>query len=143
MKKRGVESGGLVLISIITLIVALVVGLLYPRIAKVYGTGEIVLKTTAARDIALIIDEMYVYPYDINVEFDYDLSNFIVEISQNSVKIYSRSFVTLEGDEIQGNDPSSAEYSFTTTRGSDLDLVFDKPRKLHFNKVDGELSITK
>lgn len=141
MKKRG---NALVFISIITLVVGLFVGLIYPKIAKVYATGEIALKTSAARDIALIIDTLYAYPYDANIEYGYDLSNFIVDISQNSVKIYSISFVTLEGNEIKGNDPTFAKHSFTPVKknaNENLDYKFDQPKRLVFNKANGKLFI--
>ena len=136
MKKRG----QLVFIAIITLVVALLVGLLYPKIAKTLATGDMALKIAAARDIALIIDAIYAFPYDIEIEYYYDLSELIVDISQSSVKIYDASLVSVDNGIIQGSDPNFAKYSFVPV-DDNPNLILDMPKRILFSKTDDGLNI--
>ena len=46
----------LVFIAIITIVIALFVFLMMPKIAKTLASGKYALKVAAARDIALILD---------------------------------------------------------------------------------------
>ena len=138
MQKRG----QLVFIALITIIVAAIVAFSYPYIAKSLATGKTTLKVSAARDMALIIDTVYAYPYDVEIEYDFDLSKFIVEISENNVKIYDASLIELgEEDEIIGRDLFFAQYSFSPV-GEEPNFIFDRPKKLIFKKENGKLLVT-
>ena len=136
MKKRG----QLVFITIIVLVVALLVGLLYPKIAKTLATGDMALKTAATRDMALIIDAIYSSPYDIEIDYDYDLSKLIVDISQSSVKIYDASLVSVDNGIIQGSDPNFAKYSFVPV-DDNPNIILDRPKRILFSKTDDGLNI--
>jgi hypothetical protein len=136
MKKRG----QLVFITIIVIVVALLVGLLYPKIAKTLATGDMALKIAATRDIALIIDAIYSSPYDIEIDYDYDLSKLIVDISQSSVKIYDASLVSVDNGIIQGSDPNFAKYSFVPV-DDNPNIILDRPKRILFSKTDGRLTI--
>ncbi len=125
----------LVFISIITLVIGLFVGIMYPMIAKSYATGKVALKTAAARDIAFVIDSMYVYPYDIQIDYDYDLSDFMVKISDNNVEIYEASFATAE------SDPTLAKYTFVSV-DDNPNFILDKPTEIVFKKENGILTVT-
>ena len=124
MTKRG---SMLVFISIITLVIGIFVGVMYPQIAKTYS--KLPLKTAASRDIALILDTMYAYPYDIEIEYGYDLSDFIVLISEEKVKIS-------EG----GTDPSPAEYPFVPIGNVEV-ITLTNPEKIIFKKENGVLTV--
>ena len=137
MQKRG----QLVFIALITIIMAAIVAFSYTCIAKSLATGKTALKVSAARDMALIIDTIYAYPYDVELEYDIDLSKFIVEISENNVKIYDASLVKLEEDKITGRDPFFAQYSFSPV-SEEPNFIFDKPKKLVFKKENGKLLVT-
>ena len=141
MQKRG----QLVIIALITLLVAAFVVFSYIQIARSLSTGKTALKVSAARDIALIIDTLYAYPYEVELEYDVDLSLFIVEISENSVKIYDSSFVKMESDnKVTGRDILFAQYNFAPTAGEEfeeLNFIFDKPKKLIFKKINGKIKI--
>src|SRR3989338_10062074 len=100
MKKRGGST--LVLIAIVTLLIALFVLVVYPMIAKAYASGKMALKVSAARDIALILDTMYAYPYDMEIEYNFDLSDFTIKITGTKVEIRDASFGFI------GNDPTTA-----------------------------------
>ena len=137
MRKRG----QLINIALITIVVAAIVGLSYPYIAKSLATGKTALKVAAARDIALILDTIYAYPYDIELEYDVDLSKFIVEISENSVKVYDASLVKISNDnKLSGKDIIFAQYSFVPANEKP-NFIFDKPKRLVFKKENGELEI--
>lgn len=135
MAISGKRGSMLVFISIIIIIVALFSILIYTHIAKNYGTGKIALKTAAARDIALILDTIYSYPYDIQIDYDYDLSDFIVEIYDNKVEIYDAEYSTPEADF------TSAEYSFVPV-DDNPNFVLDEPTEIVFEKKNGILIVT-
>jgi len=119
MRKRGHM---LVIIALITTVIAIFVFLTFPNLAKDIKTGKIILKEASARDIALIIDTIYAYPYDMEVEYNVDLSDFVVQISQNTVKI------------------RDAEYSFVPVNDNP-DFALNRPKKIIFTKTDGKLTV--
>ena len=132
MKKRG---SMLVFIAVITLLVALLVGVFLPMIAETYASQKAALKAAACRDIALILDTMYAYPYDFEMDYDYDLSSFVVNISQNKVRIYDPSF------DILTEDPTRAEYPFIPV-DDDPSFKLYNPQNIHFTKVNRVLTVT-
>jgi hypothetical protein len=98
------------------------------------------LKTAATRDMALIIDAIYSSPYDIEIDYDYDLSKLIVDISQSSVKIYDASLVSVDNGIIQGSDPNFAKYSFVPV-DDNPNIILDRPKRILFSKTDDGLNI--
>ena len=129
------KRGQMVIIAIIIVVIAVFVGITYPKIAKSLGTGKVALKTAAARDIAFIIDSIYSFPYDVQLEYDYDLSDFIVKISYNTVEIYEAQYSTPE------KDLTSAAYSFVPVKDSP-EFILNKPKKIVFKKTGDKLEIT-
>lgn len=126
MTKKGM---GIILISLIGIIVALFVFLVIPEIAKTYASGKVALKVAAARDIALILDTMYAYPYDMEFEYNVDLSDFVVEISENNVVIKIASLSA---------DPTDAVYSFVPINDVPS-YILQNPQKIIFKKLDGRI----
>jgi hypothetical protein len=138
MRKRG----QLVVISLITIIVSAVVFISLIYISKSLATGKAALKVAAARDIALTIDTVYAYPYDMEFEYDVDLSKFIVDISENSVKVYDASLVKIDKDKnIIGNDLMLAEYAFAPANEKPH-FILERPKKLSFKKENNKLYLT-
>ena len=135
------DKENLILIAIVTLFVSLFVGLTYSQVTKYYATGKIALKTASAKDIALIIDAIYASPYNLELEYNYDLTDFVVEISNNRVRLYGTSFVRVNNGIVQGDDPFFAQYSFVTINDNP-EFLFDKPNRLKFTKTNGKLTIT-
>ncbi len=127
MKKRG---SMLIFLAVVSILVALFVFVAMPMIAKAYASGKIALKAAAARDIALLLDAMYSHPYDIKVEYDIDLSDFKVEISNKEVKIESLSVSV---------DPIAAKYPFVPINDNP-DITLNQPIKIIFEKKSGKLS---
>jgi hypothetical protein len=135
------KRGQIVLIALITIVIAAIVGLTYPRIASAYATGAFSLKVSATEDIALIIDTIYAYPYDVEVEYEVDLSKFIIAVSDGKVKLYGSSFVSLDSsNKIVGIDPIFSQYPFLPGN-ENINFILDKPKKIKFIKNDGKLSI--
>ena len=135
------KRGTLTLIAIGGIIVAAIVLLTFLKISELYATGRITAKVAATRDIALVIDAIYSYPYDTTLDYNYDLSDFIVEITQNDVRIYSTLFVTLDDEgNIQG-DEKPKPYPFVPT-DDDPSVILDRPNGIHFEKKGGILTIT-
>lgn len=141
MRKRG----QLILNSLIGIILGSIAFVALPLIGKACATGEICLKAAASKDIALIIDTLYSSPYDIEIQYDYNLKGLVVDISQGSVKIYGKSSVTLEGNEIKElrRDPTLKKYGFAPISNSveDLNIILNQPKTIIFKKVNGEIII--
>lgn len=127
MKKRG---SMLVFIAMISVVISVFIFLIMPQIAKAYVSGKLALKVAAARDIALVLDTMYSYPYDMVLEYDVDLSDFIVEVSQKTVKIKMAS---------QTVDPIEAKYGFVPIN-DDPAFTLLKPKKIIFKKENGKIT---
>jgi len=126
--KKG--GGMLIFLAIVSILAALFVFIAMPMIAEAYASGKIALKAAAARDIALLLDAMYAHPYDVKVEYNIDLSDFKVEISNKEVKIESLS-VSI--------DPIAAKYPFVPINDNP-NIVLNKPKKIIFEKKSGELT---
>ena len=132
MAKRG---SMIAVITLAILVIALFVFIAIPQIAKVYASGKAALKTASARDIALILDTIYAYPHDIELEYNFDLSDFKVSISNNKVKVYDKSYGS------PGSDPTLAQYDFVSVNDAP-NFPLDQPKKIIFKKVEGVLAIT-
>lgn len=140
MEKKG--DATLTLIALGIAIVAIIVVSMFLYVAKSIASGKAAAKTTFARDIALTIDALYSYPYDVEVKYEADLSQFIVSISGNTVKIYDSSYVSLDSNNnLKGNDPMFAQYSFASINEKP-EFIFNKPKMLVFKKIDSRLTIT-
>ena len=137
MKKRG----NLALLGLVVMVVAVIVFLTYMQVTDYYATGKIALKTAAANDMALIIDAIYASPYDAVVEYDYDLSLFVVEISQNKVTLYDAADTEVDDDVVDSSDNFPSSYSFVPV-DDEPEFVLDRPKKIIFSKTNGELTIT-
>lgn len=136
MKKK---SSLYILIGLITLFLVISVIIIFPLIARNLG-GKFALKTAAARDIALTLDTIYAYSYDIELEYDFDLSDFVVEISENIVKIHEQKHVVVIGNNLEGSDPVPGKYNFVPVNDKP-NFVLDKPKKLVFKKENDILTV--
>lgn len=119
------KKAQLVFITIIIIVVALVVALMLPYIAKAYASGDVVLRTAAARDIALTMSMIYAYPYDMYVTYDFDLSKFLIEISENKVTV---------GKDLE----RGSKYSFVAIGDDKPGFILKNPKKIIFKKEDGK-----
>lgn len=128
MKKRG---SMLVFIAIIVLVIALFVFLMMPKIAKTIASGKYALKVATARDIALILDTIYAYPYDIRLDYDTDLSGL-------EVKIFDK-LVTVQENDL---DPTLAKYPFVPIINDNPDFLLRSPRKIYFYKTDSRVRVS-
>jgi len=136
------KRGQLEAVFLILLVIGIVGALSLYYNTKLFEADKTNLKITAVRDIALIIDTIYASPHDLEVEYDIDLRKFIVDISQNKIKIYDASSVSIDSNsKILGKDRFFAQYSFAPVDDS-LQFIFDGPKKLTFSKINGKLTIT-
>jgi len=136
MKKRG----QLVIITLVLVIIGLVIGILIPKITKDRATGIIAFKTASARDLAITTNKICSSPYDLEIEYEANLDKFIVEFSNNNVKIHDTSFVQVVDNKIEGTDPKSIQYPFVCD--DDIDFILEKPKLIVFNKKDDKITIT-
>ena len=126
MSKKGQQY---ITLAIIGFFVAAFLIIAYPKIAEAAASGKLAKKAAVARDIALILDTMYAYPYDMEVGYDVDLKDFGVRVEGSMVYVNLIEFSL---------DPTSASYSFVPAN--------DNPRfkaegtdKIIFKKVDGKI----
>lgn len=126
-RKRG--AANLVLLTIGSAVLAVIVFVAIPAIAEACSSGKIALKIVAARDIALLLDAMYAYPYDMEIEYDVDLSDLKIRIAQNAVKTELTSFVF---------DPTSANYPYVAINDNP-DYSLQNPEKIIFKKENGKI----
>ena len=129
MKRKG---NMLVFLAIISVLVAIFVFIAMPKIAESYASGKIALKIVAARDIALTLNTIYAYPYDVKMDYDVDLSDFTVKIADKEVQVSLASLSI---------DPKPAEYPFVPV-GENPNFILNKPKKIAFGKKEGKLTVT-
>lgn len=137
MKKRG----DLITISIITIILAVVIALMLPKVAKDKATGVIAFKTASARDIALTLNVICSSPYDVEAKQSFRLEGFILQISGNEVKLHDKQYMHVVSSRLIGKDPTMAAYPFSCQ--SRIDSIIDSPKILIIAKKGGDLSVTK
>ena len=132
MAKRGnIAFKFLMILSISAAILVL-----YPKLAETYVKGEVTRKAVAAREIALIIDTIYAYPYDITIDYDIELSGFTLEISDQVVTAYDSRLGKIL-------DPSLARYRFFTTDNNNLQFKLESPKKIRFEKIKNKVEVSK
>lgn len=137
MKKRG----DLITISIITIILAVVIALMLPKVVKDKATGVIAFKTASARDIALTLNVICSSPYDAEAKQSLRLEGFILQISGNEVKLHDKQYVHFDNNKLIGKDPTMAAYPFSCQ--SRVDSIIDSPKILVIAKKDRDLFVTK
>ena len=130
IKKRGEGFSTLVFLGMVSIIVAVFVFIAIPAVAKAYASGKIALKAASSRDIALLLDAMYSSPFDSKVEYNVDLSDFKVEVSNNEVKVESLSLSV---------DPKASKYPFVPINDNPT-FIISKPKKIVFEKKAGKLN---
>lgn len=139
MTKKGGST--LTFLALLILLISVIVWFSYLEGGKKFAKKEISLKAASAKNIALMIDTIYAYPYDMEIEYDIDLSKFVVEISENSVKIHDSSLVNVDSNKkLVGKDENFAQYGFVPIN-DDPTFIFDKPKDFIFKKIDGKLTI--
>lgn len=98
-----------------------------------YGTGEAMLKIRTAKDIGLMIEEMYLIPDNINAYIAYpeDTSKIDVTIQDDTVKVSS-----------MGADVTEGAYKFVVSSNyPSLDRLIKKPKKIYTGKINGNIII--
>lgn len=130
MQKRG----QLVLKAIIVLLVAGILIVTFPKIGKSFGTFEAYKKAIASREIALILDTLYAYPYDSVIYYNEKLEGLTIEVSENKVKVFSSGYKA---------DPTRAEYNYLPTGTKKINAVLENPKRIRFEKKGDTLTLTK
>lgn len=135
------KKGNLLTIGLIMAVVGILVALMLPKAVQDSATGKIQLKAAYARDLALTLNVICSYSYDIDVEYGINLENFILSVSDRKVAIYDKYYVNLQSNKVMGKDPTVASYPFSCKNTPDT--VIDSPKKIKIAKKDGNLGITK
>lgn len=131
------KRGQLVLKAVIDLIISAAIIFAFPYIGQSFGSGDVYKKEIVAKEIALIIDSLYAYPYDIVVYYEQDLTGFIIEISNDEVIVYS---ITSNGYD---SDLTYKKYKFFQTGDNVIKAKLESPKRIKFEKQTNQLTITK
>ena len=131
-----IKRGQIVLKFTIILIISAVVIISFVNIGQAYGKGTVYRKTIAAREIPLIIDALYSYPYDSIVYYNKDLSGLTVEIIDGKVKVY-------DSKSIVGKDMTSRQYGFFPTGQNKIEAKLEDPKNIRFEKKNNIIVIKK
>lgn len=134
---NSMAKGSLVVRAIIFLVVSLVIMSSLIYIGKSYGSGEAYKKVIAAKEIALTIDTLYAYPYDMVVYYEKDLTGLIVEIFDNRVSVYNAEFNR------KNFDPTFREYNFVPITANKISAKLENPKRIKFEKSKDLLIIKK
>ncbi len=129
------KRGQLVIKFIIILIISVVLVLFFPAIGEIYGKREIYKKTIAAREIALLIDTLYAYPFDATVYYEKDLTGLAVEFSEQNVMVYDA--------RLKNFDPAPAKYHFSVTGATTIKVKIENPKAIKFEKIKNNLIVSK
>lgn len=130
------KRGNLAFKFLMILTISAILLILYPKVAESFAKGELAKKTIAAREIALLLDTMYSYPYTMTIDYDINLMGFTLEISDQTVAVYD----TKLGKTI---DPSLANYRFFTTRGDNPKFTIENSKKIRFKKINDKIEVSK
>lgn len=130
-------KGSLIVRAIIFIVMSLVILVSLIYIGKSYGSGDVYKKEIAAKEIALILDTLYAYPYDIVVNYNKDLTGLIVEISDNKVIVYSAEFSR------RNLDLAFKEYEFVPTTMNKIQAKLESPKRIKFEKSKDSMIVTK
>lgn len=130
MKKRG----QLLLKFGVDLLVGAIIVATFLGVSYKYGTGEVILKIRTAKDVGLMIEEMYLIPNEINtyIEYPEDTSKLDINIKGDAVTVSSGTNDILTG---VYNFVSSANYPY-------INKIIEKPKKLYVGKINGNIIIT-
>lgn len=130
-------KASLIVRAIIFLVVSLVIMSSLIYIGRAFGSGEVYKKAIAAKEIALTIDTLYIYPYDMAVYYEKDLTGLIVEISDNKVTVYNAGFNS------KNFDPTFKEYYFVPATANKISAKLENLKRIKFEKSKDLLTIKK
>lgn len=122
--------------ALIILIISAVVFIFFLYIGQSYANSDVYKKGIASREIALIIDSMYAYPYDSTIYYERDLAGFTLEIADGKVIVYNKGFN-------KKNDPTLAEYAFFVTGVNNANIKLEDSKKIKIQKNMNNLIIEK
>ncbi|MBW2988951.1 hypothetical protein KY358_01395 [Candidatus Woesearchaeota archaeon] len=118
----------------IEIIVTAIVILTFQGLAYSYGYGDAIPKIRAAKDIGLMIEQMYLVPNGVNTITKYpeDVSNMDIIIRDYTVSVSSTA-----------DDVTESTYAFAgSSNYAPLTEVINKPKELYVGKIAGEIIVS-
>ena len=128
MQKRG----QLIFKALFIIIASTIIVVAFLQAGKSFGSQEAFYKIAVAKDIALIIDELYTLPGDIIIEYSNDLSEYTISVKGNTVKVYS----TNAGE----TDATAGIYRFIGAEIEQVQVINPQPLIISKNKEKITLS---
>jgi competence protein ComGC len=133
------KRGGFTLsaLGLVAIVMSAFLIIVIPLVAKEAASGKLAKKTVVARDLALLLDSIYAYPFDTEVTYDVNLDGLTVLIENGMVQVSvdKNIFGYLQ-------DPSARKYYFAPVNDNPVYPPMTNPKKLIFKKIDGIVSIT-
>ena len=123
------KKSALVFKGIASLVVSGIILIAFLSAGKSYGKGDLFVKEALARDIAILIDEMYSVPGVVEYVYPLDLSGFGVVVIENKVKVHEAGKKDI--------DLTAGEYSYAGIKGLELNVELDGLYKIKLMKSGG------
>lgn len=128
------KRGQIVLKGAIILGFAVFVVLSFSYLGNKIGSRDTLKREIASKEIALILDEMYAYPYDTVINYEKDLSGLTVEILNGEVIVYDSRFFGYN------QDPLRKKYPFFQTGDAEIKARLENPKIITLQKTNNALT---
>ncbi|HLC60956.1 MAG TPA: hypothetical protein VJJ52_06020 [Candidatus Nanoarchaeia archaeon] len=128
MKKRG----QLVNKALIVLITSAVVIITFYSAGKTYGNKEAYYRLAVAKDIALTIDYLYSIPGDVEFIYPNEVSDYDIEITDNSVRVYQHGSGKL--------DATAGIYGYAGTSYDKINTFVSGPKYIEIKKTGNTIT---
>ncbi len=130
MKKRGEIPYK----ALFEIILSAVIVIAFIGAGKSYGSEEAFYKLAVAKDLALTIDLIYALPGSIEYTYPNDVSDYDLEITQNSINVYSHN--------LGKTDPTRASYRIAGISSDSISANIEAKKFIRIEKANGKVKIT-
>lgn len=100
---------------------------------RTFGNQKAYYKAAVAKDIAVAIDLIYGLPGDIEFKYPNDVSDYVIEIKDNLVRVYDKKLGNL--------DPTLASYNFVGISRETLNSNVQGKKFVKIVKVNDRVNV--
>lgn len=128
------KRGQLAYEALIIIIVSGIVVFTFVKAGEAYGSQEAFYKLAVAKDLALTIDSMYAIPGDVEYTYPNDISDYDIEIKENTIKIYNH--------KLGRKDITPASYSFVGLVTDLINTRIENKNLIKLKKVNSKITVS-
>lgn len=122
---------GVTLRAIITLVIIALLLFLFPLVGKTFGKQLIFNKVYTTKDLALLVNAIYLVPGNVIVAYNSSTSDFDFSFRENKVSAYTGSVI----------DPTKASHWYVDVIDNPLDITLEQPEMIFLKKINKKLEI--